>query len=334
VEAATWRGKLVFFRVTGPWTRPERMRPFEDAPGRKLGQIIEVTLSLLVLSGAAWLARRQYKRGKGDVQGASRLATFILLAQVALWFCYSHFVPDLEFLNLLSTASGTFLLTAALSWVLYMALEPFVRKLWPQTIISWSRIVSGRVRDPLVGRDVLYGVVLGLTWVLILEIRLAIGVERFGLAPQLLWTDYLLGVRRTLGACLAQLPSGTQGTLFFFTILVVLRYLLRNRWAAAVGFIAIFTMLNSLFSPHPWIAAASGILIYGIAAFALVRFGLVTLAVAVFVADTMLNVPVTFDFSRWYAANAMMVPVLMLAIAAWGFWTGLAGQKLIKDEIA
>ena len=332
VEAAAWRGKPVFFRMIGPWTRPERMRPFQQTTGRKIGQIVQVTLFLLVLFGAALLARRQYKRGKGDVQGASRLATFVFVVQMALWTAYCHFVPDIEGLGLFFTAMGTSLFAAALSWILYMALEPFVRRLWPQTIISWSRLVSGRVRDPLVGRDVLYGVMLGLTWVLILEIRFAVSVSRFATAPQLLWTDYLLGVRSTVGAWMMQLPNGIQGTLFFFIILVALRYLLRNQWVAAAGFVAIFTTLSLLNETHPGVAAVSGILVYGIAAFALVRFGLITLAVAVFVADTLLNVHITFDFSRWYAANAMSVPVVVLAIAAWGFWAALAGQKLIQGD--
>ena len=42
---------------------------------------------------------------------------------------------------------------------------------------------------------------------------------------------------------------------------------------------------------------ATWLIVYGIAAFALVRFGLITLAVAVFVANIMLNVPVTLDFA-------------------------------------
>jgi hypothetical protein len=46
-----------------------------------------------------------------------------------------------------------------------------------------------------------------------------------------------------------QVPSRIQGTLFFFTILVALRYVLRNQWAA--GVVAIFTFLNSLNSYHP-----------------------------------------------------------------------------------
>ena len=42
-----------------------------------------------------------------------------------------------------------------------MSLEPRVRRLWPTTLISWARLLSGRARDPMVGRDLLIGVAAG-----------------------------------------------------------------------------------------------------------------------------------------------------------------------------
>jgi len=49
---------------------------------------------------------------------------------------------------------------AALVWLLYTGLEPYVRRRWPSSIISWSRVLTGQFRDPLVGRDVLiYGTI-------------------------------------------------------------------------------------------------------------------------------------------------------------------------------
>jgi hypothetical protein len=39
------------------------------------------------------------------------------------------------------------------------------------------------------------------------------------------------------------------------------------------------------------------------------------------------------DFSRWYAAAAMSVPVGVLALALWGFYTALGGQKLVQGEV-
>ncbi len=306
VEAAAWHGKPVFFRLIGPWTRPSRMRPYEVSTAKKASNIIEGVLFLVVLAAAAALARRQYKRGKGDRQGAYRLALFVFVLQMAIWLCYGHFVPDPDILiGGFALAVSTALFMSGISWLFYMALEPYVRRLWPQTIISWTRVVSGRVRDPLVGRDVLFGVMLGLSWLLIYEIRLAFGIGRLGLAPVICSSDYLLGLRRTIGAWIVLVPGGIQGTLFFFIILIVLRYLLRKPWAAGVGFAAIFTFLHVIGTQHPLVETSSAVLIYGIAAFALVRFGLISLAFAVFVANLTMNLPFTFDFSRWYASFAL-----------------------------
>ncbi|HZS27064.1 MAG TPA: serine/threonine-protein kinase [Candidatus Angelobacter sp.] len=333
VEAASWRGKPVFFEMIGPWSRPARMRPPVQTSANKIAQTIGLILIVLILTGAAVLARRQYKKGKGDRVGAARLAIAIFLAQIALWLCYGHFVPVFSGVRPLVLAISTGLFFVCITWILYMALEPFVRRLWPQTIISWTRLVSGRVRDPLVGRDVLFGVLLGLTWVMIFAISLTLANVRFGGGPLVTSTDFLIGVRSTLGAWLYQLPSAIQGTLGFFIILVILRILLRNRWAAAAGFTLFFTALKVLGSTTPVFDAVIVVLIYGIAAFSLVRFGLVTLFVAVFVANLMLNVPITLDFSRWYATAAISVPVGVLAIGVWAFYTALGGQKLIKDEM-
>jgi hypothetical protein len=141
-----------------------------------------------------------------------------------------------------------------------------------------------------------------------------------------------MGGRNVLGVALTQLPGAIQGTLLFFIVLIALRSLLRHPWAGAAGFVLIFTALKSVGSSHPLLEVANGVLIYGIAAFALVRFGLITLSVAVFVANIMLNVPITFDFSRFYATAALMVPLGILALGIWAFYTSLGGQKLIKDD--
>jgi len=333
IEAASWHGKPVFFRLVGPWTRPSRMRPSDVSAGQKAGNVIGGIVFLAVLFGAAALARRQYKRGKGDRQGAFRLASFVYVLQMAIWLCYCHLVPNLDImLGGFALATSTGLFMSGMSWLLYMALEPYVRRLWPQTIISWTRVVSGRARDPLVGRDVLFGVMLGVSWLLIYQLRQAYGISRLGLAPEVYSSDYLLGLRSTIGAWILLVPGGTQGTLFFFVVLIGLRYLLRKPWAAGVAFTAVFTFLHVIGLPHPLFQATSSVLIYGIAAFALVRFGLIALAFAVFTANLTMNVPITFDFSRWYASYSMSAMALVLAVAAWGFHTALAGQSLFKSE--
>ncbi|HEX5433542.1 MAG TPA: serine/threonine-protein kinase, partial [Candidatus Angelobacter sp.] len=333
VEAAAWHGKPVFFRLVGPWTRPERMRLSEQTRGSKLGEIAQLVLVFLIIAGSALLSRRKYKHGKGDQQGAFRLAKLIFAAQMAVWVSYSHFVPGAGELQIFAVAVSTALLSSLIVWVLYMSLEPFVRKLWPHSIISWTRLITGQVRDALVGRDVMFGVMLGLIWVLVFQARLHFGITRFGEIPQINSSDYLLGAWKTLGTVLAQVPNGILGTMLFFLVLIGLRYILRNQWAAGVGFVTIYVTLKVLGSSHPGSDTATWLIIYGIAAFALVRFGLITLAVAVFVANTMLNVPVTLDFSRWYATAAIIPPLGILALGIWGFYNALGGQKLIKGEM-
>ena len=44
---------------------------------------------------------------------------------------------------------------------LYLALEPFVRRRWPQSLISWTRLLAGDVRDPLVAGHILLATAFG-----------------------------------------------------------------------------------------------------------------------------------------------------------------------------
>src|SRR5450755_2520992 len=89
-------------------------------------------------------ARRNYRLGRGDREGAIRLAFVMFGLEIALWMCRSHLVPGLETFFLLLIALSTGLLVSGTTWLLYLAVEPWVRRNWPQTIISWSRLLAGQ----------------------------------------------------------------------------------------------------------------------------------------------------------------------------------------------
>jgi hypothetical protein len=112
-----------------------------------------------------------------------------------------------------------------------------------------------------------------------------------------------------------------------------LRVLVRNRWVAAALFVVIFSAPKILGSDHVVLEAIVWVTVYGIAAFAVVRFGLIVLGTATFMANTLLNVPYTLDFSNWYAAHCLLIVVTFVAVAVWGLYNALAGQKLWKDEL-
>ena len=177
-------------------------------------------------------------RGRGDRQGAFRLAVVVFVLQMMLWLCRGHFVPSLDVIGTLVLAISTGLFLSAL--VLYLALEPYIRRHWPQTIISWNRVLIGNFRDPLVGRDILYGTIFGLLLVLICEIR-QILLMLAGAPPAFHAEDFLMGGRFALGAWLMHVPLAIQVTLVTFFLLLFFRVLVRNQGIAAILFVALWT---------------------------------------------------------------------------------------------
>jgi len=107
----------------------------------------------------------------------------------------------------------------------------------------------------------------------------------------------------------------------------------RNSWLAAVLFVAILTAPKVLSSDHPLVETPLWAIIYAIAAVAVVRFGLIVLATAVYTANILLNLPFTLNFSAWYATNGLAVLLFFVALAGWSFVRSLGGQRLWKTEL-
>ena len=332
VEAAAWRGKPVFFSLIGDWTKPDRMKGPEDSTGKKVRQVLEIALLLSLLPGAIYLARRNYRQGRGDREGAFRLASVMFALEILLWLCRGHLVPSIDTLGMFFIAVSTALFVSGTTWMLYLALEPWVRRRWPQTIISWSRLLSGQFRDPVVGRDILFGVMLGVVWILVFQIRY-IPMMRMGASPLIYSTEALLGGRVALGAWLAQIPTSILGTLQFFFLLLGLKVVLRKDWLAAIAFVAIFALPRGFSSSYPTVEVPAQILVYAIAVLIVFRFGLVPLACAIFTVDMLYNVPFTADFSAWYMTTSVLALLSVVALAGWGFYHSLGGEPLWRPEI-
>ncbi len=153
VEAAAWHGKPVYFALIGPWTKPPRMVSSESSGASKVADLINVLIALAIMLVAALLAWRAYAQGKGDCQGATRIAAVVFVVHIALWLCRGHFGANISAFGQFVVALCTSLFWAGMIWLLYMALEPYVRRHWPQAIISWSRLMTGRLRDPAASKS-------------------------------------------------------------------------------------------------------------------------------------------------------------------------------------
>lgn len=150
IEASAFQGKPVSF---------ERILPkIESVPAARMrylavsiGGILLLGISLV---GGIFFAQRNLRLGRGDRRNAKRLALFVLGLSLLSWiFGASH----VSFRELLLTPYA-----AAFTWILYMAIEPFVRRKWPHILVSWTRLLSGEWKDPLVARDALIGTAFGI----------------------------------------------------------------------------------------------------------------------------------------------------------------------------
>ncbi|HTG99484.1 MAG TPA: serine/threonine-protein kinase [Vicinamibacterales bacterium] len=331
VEAAALGGRPVAFMLVGPWQKPSRMPPPSTA--RVNATIIVLfALAISILSGAGLLAFRHMRSGRGDRHGAARLGICMSSVLLALWVCQVHLVASLGLLGMLLIAVCTSVFNGVLFWTLYLALEPFVRRHWPQVLVSWSNVLTGRLRDPVVGRDVLFGVALGVAWVLMIRgLDAASGGASLGDFPGSV--ELLSGLRSTVGAVLQQIPYAIRNMLLYFFLLFVLRVLLRNQWAAALAFVGMFTLLNALSNERPWLGALMGFTYFGTGAIVVLRWGLLSYAVAHFITSIVLSLNATLDTSAWYFGNTLLLAGIALTLAGWGLYTSLGGKLWTTEAL-
>ena len=100
---------------------------------------------MVIFTATIAMVRRNVRRGEGDLRGALRLAVFVVAGGVASTLLRAHHVPSpLEELVLAISIVGWSLVWGLFSWLSYVAFEPHVRRLWPRTIVSWTRVLAGR----------------------------------------------------------------------------------------------------------------------------------------------------------------------------------------------
>jgi hypothetical protein len=212
-------------------------------------------------------------------------------------------------------------------WLLYVALEPYTRRRWPQALISWKRLQTGRLQDPLVGRDVLIGAAAGaasgLLFVLIRQIPAWLG--RAPLDPQpFLKGPTLTGFSDVAFRLFVNQFSSVLYAMVFLFMLVLLRLLLRsNLLAITVWCLLVASPLGGEHASILWIAGFARALLYFLV---LTRGGLLALAVALYVEFNMNELPLTLDPSLWYATRSIPMLLAVVGLAAYGFHTSLAGK--------
>jgi len=333
VELAAYRGRPVWFQVVEPWTRPARMEPYEPSASQQVFKYLASSLALLLLAVGAALARRNLALGRGDRRGAFRLALFLVGLGLLGWLLDAHHVADVfGEMALFARGAGMVLLMAALLWLFYLALEPYVRRLRPNTLVSWTRLLGGGFADTVVGRDVLVGAAggAGIAIVYGLAVRLPPVLGYATLEPMGWTVGRVLGLRPNVSGLLDTAFVDVLLGLGTLLLYLILRFVLRKEALALVALVVVLAALQvDLATLEPlWLWVALRLIVMGAYVFALFRFGLLAAIAGPFVADTLLTSPLTTDLGAWHAGPTFLAVAVVAAIGIFAFRAARGGSGL------
>jgi serine/threonine-protein kinase len=332
IEAAAYQGKPTYFSLIDPWDQPALEKPKAKSISERVSTGVSFSIFLATLFGGLLLARHNLKLGRADKKGAFRLALFVLSIRGVSYLCSDH-VPEF------STEMGNFmeqlshmLANAGLTWLVYIGVEPFLRRRWPNLIISWNRLLAGNYRDPLIGREILIGGVCGVViWVL-------------GFLPQLIlkwlgkpydvnvFTPPIRGLRSMIDQLSFDLFSSLFVPLTLLLIALIFTIVVRKRWLAALIIWFVWLVLN-VNSPSlaAYICGAIG---SALALYVILRYGLLTGYLCFLFANVVSDNATTTNFSLWYGPESTIFALtICIGLIAYGFYTSLAGQKIFQGQL-
>jgi hypothetical protein len=334
---AMYRGRAVSFVVVAPWQK-------ELASVTASGKAFSIALLALYFGAiglAALLAWRNIRAGRGDRHGAFVLALFTFVTRMAFWLFSAHHVPAIAYVvrGLIGGVQSA-LYWACLAGLLHLALEPYVRRRWPEWLISWSRLLAGGVRDPLVGRDVLIGGVFGVAAMVASELQSLVPqlvsgtMNTLSVNSPLAIDTGLLGARGFVPLLANQTSAAI---LFSFVILAVLSFvamITRSRRVAVWGTWAVLSAALTLNVPDRSVAGVLlGLVVPTLLVMVIARYGVLALISTMFFMHLWAFYPVTTELTAWYATSFVMQLVVLAAIVAFAYRTSTAGQPLFRDEL-
>ena len=337
VEAATFQGKPVYFQVVSPWTTP-LSEPWQPSGLQKFGSWLLIGLFFAILLIAAILALKNLRHGRGDKKGAFRLAVFFFVMRMIFWLLTTHHVPVTNEFQLLVTGLQSALFWSCVMGLLYLALEPYLRRRWPQKIVSWSRLAAGDFRDPMIGRDILIGGVLGALCITLMYSRGGIAyVTGRNIMPDPVdgLETPLTGVSAISQLIINQVSASLVQALMIVFLLLLLSLVLRKDWLGiAVGSLIIVALfVTPVLGFHPPFAIVLTILTVLVFIVCALRFGVVALFITLTVFHLWIFFPITTDFSAWYATTFGLDLVFLIALVVYGYYLSLGGQPMFSGSL-
>jgi len=271
------------------------------------------------------IARHNFRAGRVDRRGAARLAAVIIILRMLYWLFVAHHVADVraELALVIYALLGAFG-EAALVCLFYAALEPLVRRFWPQAMVSWSRLVAGRLRDPVVGSNWLVGGLVGACWAIVLRLDARLP-EWLGLegAEQLRARDlfsHLVSLRAGLAMCFDLFREDIYFGVLILLIVTFFRAAVRRPSLAIALSIVVISAMYVPAGSHPLLSLLTiGGGCVALAIWLLTRLGLLAIIAALFTCRVLLFFPLSVGRSHWSLDVAVLGPVVATGLVIFAF---------------
>jgi len=239
-----------------------------------------------------------------------------------------HVARPMEIQLIVKEMNWALFLAAAL-WCFYMGIEPYVRRHWPDSLISWTRLLQGRLRNPLVASHVLAGVTLAAVY------RAGLLAFQNLTSAVSFWprSEFLGGGSFAAGSLIFYAwPFSLFMTMATLLLLVLARLVSRRIWIGDMVFVLLFSAARFQ-AGYPYlhqivILSAWETLTVLVTLWMFRRCGLLSFAVFSSMCYIMAFSPV--DWSSWYLGRALVVQLIPLAIAAWALWIVLSAQRIVS----
>ena len=344
-QAGALGGRPIYFELIG-------VSESFDAPRETGGAIGWAIVFGMIFLAAIFLAWRNVRAGRADRKNAFRVAMIVLAACACLEVLALrlHEKPAaIHFVSFLwDRAAGHIAIHAVHVWVMYLAIEPYVRRIWPRMLVGWVRLLSWRPRDPLVGREILLGSVIGVALGAVGPvtdlIAASLGMESGGpILPEFLIGGIadLSGARKVMITSLLNLYSSLLWILVYASIVLVCRLLIKRDWlslaaAAALICISLLTSVGRAIELPAAMPAAVSISVTVSAAIVMTitRVGLLAALCALAMFRFTAYSPISTNFTEWYGPYSLVTFVVVCAIAGYGFFVSLAGQSILAGVMA
>jgi hypothetical protein len=339
VAAAAYQGKPVYFRVLHPLEKSRLSDATSSASTRsssQRGMPVFIILLLAAQGGGTLFAWWNFRHGRGDHRGAIRLSLFVFGAVIMIWALTATHSGGIYEIASIELAIAQALFAAATCYVSYLAVEPFVRRLRPETLFSSARVLAGRWNEPRVGRDLLVGVTIGaLSKVLaegsMLASALLTNAPTSALMPGGLAFQTLNGSAGIIAALAFAACVGILWGLVILVLLFLLRFIIRHEKSAAVIVILLVSLAFTWVLPGEWYVTWLAHLLNTAALVWLVwRLGIFA-ATAAYFTIILLSMPITLQTGVFYFTNGLFVMLLVIGIACYGFYLSVDWRSLDFD---